>query len=92
LRGQWRPFTAFPVARRSWFSIVPVRIVYRRDAWPTRDRMSINQNFYFENFLQYLRLKNLLRRSRNEGSSLFHQQNVVGKLRREIDVVCDDER
>ena len=74
------------------FSIVPVRIVYRRDAWPTRDWMGINQNFYFENVLEYVRCKNFLWSARMNGPSIFHQQDVVGKLRREIDVVSDHER
>jgi hypothetical protein len=54
--------------------------------------MGIDQNSYFENFLEDLRFKNLLGCSCMNGPAVFHQQNVVRKLRREIDVVCDDER
>ena len=87
--GGLSPPSLLHVAR---FSIVPVRFVYRRDTWPTRHRMGIDQNSYFENFLEDLRFKNLLGCSCMNGPAVFHQQNVVRKLRREIDVVCDDER
>src|SRR5262245_55018323 len=91
LRGQWRLYTAFPAARRSWFSMMPVRLVHRRDAWPTRDWMSIDQNFYFKHFLKNLRLKHVFGCSRVQRPALLHQQNVIRELRGQIDVVRNDE-
>src|SRR5689334_1698260 len=66
--------------------------VYRRDAGRARDRMGVNQNSYIENFAQQLGCQHRARWTSIENLPVLHQQNVIGKLSREVDVVRDHER
>ena len=63
----------------------------RCDAWSSRHWVRVHKNSNLKYFLQYLRPEHFFWSAVMNCLSVLHQQDMICELRREIDIVCNDE-